>query len=91
LREAGVPENRWERYKELRDRLGNLELLLPEENVEKSAKDFATWVTTREEGFRNEHLIPEDDSLLSLARFEEFVSAREDLMSKCFRGMFGAD
>jgi hypothetical protein len=91
LREAGVPEDRWERYKELRDRLGNLELLLPEENVEKSAKDFATWVATREVGFRNEHLIPEDDRLLSLARFEEFVSAREYLMRERLRGMFGAD
>jgi hypothetical protein len=59
LREAGVPEERWERYKEMRDRLDNLELLLPEENLEKSAKDFSGWVATREDGFRREHLIPE--------------------------------
>lgn len=91
LREASVPENQWERYKELRDRLGNLELLLPEENVEKSAKDFARWVATREDGFRGEHLIPEDDGLLSLGRFEEFVSAREGLMRERLRSVFGAE
>lgn len=47
LREAGAPEKKWEHLKGLKDRLGNLELLLPEENVEKSAKDFAegSWVS----------------------------------------------
>lgn len=88
LREAGVPEEKWELCKGLRDRLGNLELLLPEENIEKSAKDFATWVETREAGFRREHLIPEDDGLLTLARFEEFLSAREDLVRGRLRGLF---
>jgi hypothetical protein len=88
LREAGVPEERWERHKELRDRLGNLELLLPEENLEKSAKDFSGWVATREDGFRREHLIPDDDGLLTLGRFEDFVSAREELIRERLRGLF---
>ncbi len=93
LRDAGVPEERWDRYKELRDRVGNLELLLPEENVEKSAKDFSGWVATREDGFRREHLIPEDDNLLNVGRFEDFVSAREELIRARLRDLFveGAD
>jgi hypothetical protein len=86
-----MPEEDWGRYKELRDRLGNLELLLPEENLEKSAKDFASWVETREPGFRREHLIPEDDDLLALGRFDEFLSAREDLMRGRLALLFGAD
>ena len=89
LREAGVPKEEWEHLKDLKDRLGNLELLLPEENVEKSAKDFAGWVATRGEGFRREHLIPENDNLLGLARFEEFVAAREDLIRERLRRLFG--
>lgn len=88
MREAGVPEEIWDRFKELRDHLGNLELLLPEENLEKSAKDFASWVETREDGFRREHLIPEGDGLLTLARFEEFLSAREDLLRGRLRSLF---
>lgn len=88
LRESGVPQDKWERFKELRDRLGNLELLLPEDNLEKSAKDFATWVETREDDFRREHLIPEGDGLLTLARFDEFLSAREDLVRGRLQDLF---
>ncbi len=91
LAEAGVPPEKWDRYKELRDRLGNLELLLPHENEEKSAKNFSEWVKTRDPGFRREHLIPDDDGLLTLGRFEEFVATREGLIRERLALLFGAE
>lgn len=91
LREAGVPEEKWDRLKGLKDRLGNLELLLPEENIEKNAKDFSAWVETREGGFRREHLIPENDDLLALDRFDEFLEARELLIRRRIAALFGAE
>jgi uncharacterized protein with ParB-like and HNH nuclease domain len=80
LEAAGVPPEKWARYGELRDRLGNLELLLSYENEEKSDKPFGEWISTRDESFRQTHLIPDDNALLRLERFEDFVAAREDLI-----------
>jgi hypothetical protein len=88
LEAAGIPMEKWRHYRELRDRLGNLELLLSHENEEKNAKEFSEWVKTRDEGFRSEHLIPENDELLVLGRFEEFVEAREDLIRRRLRKLF---
>ncbi len=62
------------------DRVGNLQLLLGQENQEKSDQDFQTWLTTRGAGFCRRHLIPEDAELLRFDKFEEFVLAREGLI-----------
>lgn len=87
LRAAGVPADKWDRYRELRDRLGNLELLLAHENEEKSDKDFGEWIRTRDRTFKQTHLIPEDAALLELGRFDEFVQAREALIRERLRGV----
>ena len=88
LEAAGVPPEKWGHYRELRDRLGNLELLLAQENGEKSDKDFGEWIRTRDRTFRETHLIPEDDKLLTLGRFEAFVEAREALIQDHLRALF---
>jgi hypothetical protein len=62
------------------DRVGNLQLLLAQENLEKSNQDFQSWLKTRDASFRRRHLIPEDDGLLQFEEFEEFVLAREKLI-----------
>jgi hypothetical protein len=62
------------------NRVGNLELLLAEENQEKSGQPFESWVTTRDDSFKNRHLIPDDPNLLRFERFADFVSAREKLI-----------
>lgn len=80
LEAAGIPAEKWGHYRQLRDRLGNLELLLSHENEEKSAKDFADWIHTRDQDFRKEHLIPGTNELFALERFEDFVEAREALI-----------
>ncbi len=69
------------RYRELSNRIGNLELLLDNENNEKNAKSFETWIRTRDKNFRTRHLIPTDDELLKFENFEAFIQAREDLIS----------
>lgn len=91
LEAVGILPEKWWYYRELRDRLGNLELLLPHENEEKNAKDFSGWVKTRDDGFRSEHLIPEDDDLLALDRFEDFVAARENLIRERLQKLFSTE
>ena len=81
LTETGLSLEEQGRYKTLMNRIGNLELLLDAENLEKSNKDFGQWITTRDASFRKRHLIPEDDNLLHLEYFEEFITAREALIT----------
>ena len=77
---AGLSAAKQEQYQQLYNRVGNLELLLNTENLEKSNKDFADWLTTRDASFRKRHLIPDDDDLLKFERFEDFIKAREALI-----------
>ncbi len=88
LEAVGVPPEKRDRYRELRDHLGNLELLLAHENEEKSNKDFGEWVHTRDRAFKRTHLIPEDDDLLVLKRFEDFIEARETLIQDRLKIIF---
>jgi hypothetical protein len=90
LREAGIPEERIGTYRGLVDRLGNLQLLLSTENVAKSAQPFEQWLATRDRDFQRRHLIPEDDALLKLDRFEEFITAREALIRQRLDLLFSA-
>jgi uncharacterized protein with ParB-like and HNH nuclease domain len=80
LENSGLPAEKQARYAELVNRVGNLQLLLGQENQEKSDQDFQTWLTTRDAWFRRRHLIPEDDVLLRFEKFDEFVLAREGLI-----------
>src|SRR2546421_5065482 len=68
------------RYWDAMNRVGNLQLLLPGENLEKSNKDFEQWLATRDTSFRKRHLIPDDDRLLKFDNFEKFIAAREELI-----------
>ena len=68
------------RYWDAMNRVGNLQLLLPGENLEKSNKDFEQWLATRDTSFRKRHLIPDDDRLLKFDNFEKFIVAREELI-----------
>lgn len=68
-------------YLQLFNRIGNLELLNEQENNEKKAKPFDKWLATRDISFRRRHLIPEDDESLQYERFDDFIAAREKLIS----------
>jgi Protein of unknown function (DUF1524) len=80
LDKLGLDGERKARYKNLCDRIGNLQLLLSEENLGKQDKDFGPWIDTRDAGFKKRHLIPEDENLLNFDSFEQFVEARENLI-----------
>ena len=80
LSERGVDlENKW-KLQVLRDRIGNLELLLSHENEQKLNLPFDKWLKTRDASFKRKHLIPDDPELWKVERFEEFVAAREKLI-----------
>jgi hypothetical protein len=78
----GIPQEKQQQFLQLRDSIGNLQLLNGPENNAKNAKPFDEWIITRDPGFRAKHLIPDDESLYALARFDEFVEAREDLIRR---------
>lgn len=88
LERAGIPSEKHDRYQELVNRLANLQLLLAHENQEKSDQDFFDWLSTRDPSFRQRHLIPQDDEVLRLEKFEEFIVARESLIRERLRKLF---
>ena len=90
LRDAGFAQEQIDRYRsELMNRLGNLQLLLARENQEKLDKPFNRWISTRDEGFKARHLIPDDPTLWTLERFDDFIKAREKLIATRLRQLFG--
>jgi len=80
----GLSADQQKRYLELMNRVGNLQLLVPQENLEKSDQDFERWLASRDLSFRRQHSIPDDSRLLSFDYFEEFINARDELIRKHF-------
>lgn len=88
MKAAGLSSDQQKQYKEMMNHLGNLQLLSSNENLEKSNQDVYTWLATRDPSFRKKHLIPHDVSLLTFARFLEFICAREDLIRQRLKQIF---
>ncbi|WP_082572968.1 DUF262 domain-containing protein [Ensifer sp. Root558] len=82
LRSGNVPETVIERIQESVNRLGNLQLLRGQENLEKSNQPFDQWIHTRDEGFRDRHLIPGNEGLYNILQLPRFVKERERLIVK---------
>lgn len=66
--------------------LGNLQLLEAIPNIEKSSRDFDTWLkdaipAEALDGYKAKHLIPADIEL-TYANFQQFLAAREDLITQ---------
>ena len=74
----------------LKDRLGNLCLLLAHENVGKQDMPIDEWLASRDPGFLKRHLIPDDPALWEFERFPEFLNAREALIRTRLKAIFGA-
>jgi hypothetical protein len=55
MNSIGLSADQQMRYLELMNRVGNLELLLSQENLEKSNQDFEQWLATRDSSFRRRH------------------------------------
>ena len=73
-----------------KERLGNLCLLLAHENIGKQDMPLSQWLATRDEGFMQRHLIPQDPRLWDFECFPEFLEAREDLIADRLRSLVGA-
>lgn len=67
------------------NRLGNLQLLLGRENIEKSNIPFGDWIGTRDEEFLERHLIPQNAALWDVTKLPAFVDAREKLIRQRLR------
>jgi hypothetical protein len=65
--------------------LGNLEILLGRENMEKNNIPFAQWVQTRDGEFLDRHLIPNKPGLWDVTMLPQFVGAREELIRQRLR------
>jgi uncharacterized protein with ParB-like and HNH nuclease domain len=76
------------KYPDLYNKVGNLQLLISEENNEKRAKPFEQWITTRDADFKFRHLIPEDPELYKFENFEKFITARESLIAEKLKKLF---
>ena len=72
-----------------KDRLGNLCLLLAPENMGKQDMPVDEWLQSRESGFLKRHLIPEDRALWKFEHFPEFLKAREELVRRRLKSLFG--
>jgi len=64
----------------------NLQLLTPSENQEKSAQDFDSWISTRDQNFKTRHLIPDMNSY-SYDKFLDFIEKRKALFEEKLRSV----
>jgi hypothetical protein len=90
LSAAGIHSSQHSRYLALSESIGNLELLVSGENVTKSNQPFEAWIRSRDPGFKQKHLIPQDNNLYSLQRFLAFVRERETLIMDRLKATFAA-
>ena len=92
LAESGLSAPQQLQYRTLVNRIGNLQLLLPHENLTKLNQPFEQWLVTQHPDARQRHLLPADTELYAFDRFADFVAAREDLIRQRLRGLFaGSD
>ncbi|MBC2834070.1 DUF262 domain-containing protein [Paragemmobacter straminiformis] len=71
------------------NRLGNLQLLRSDENIEKGALPFRSWITGRRVDFYDQHMIPERLDMCDVLRLPEFVAAREKLIRQRVSNLLG--
>jgi len=85
-----VPEVLIQRIQDSVNRLGNLQILRGQENLEKNDQPFAQWIKTRDQGFLDRHLIPNREYLYNISELPNFVAARDQLITRYLqRTIFG--
>lgn len=70
------------RYEKLRDNILNLQFLTPDENSEKSDKDYREWLESRHDSQIERHYIPKDEDTYSVENFQQFLDIRENQIVK---------
>lgn len=89
LRGRNLPEHRIEEIVAASNSLGNLQLLRSDENIEKGALPFRSWITGRRRDFYAQHMIPERLELCDVTSLPEFVREREKLIRKRLLQLLG--
>lgn len=79
LKKMGYDDDRIRRYQAVFNTVLNLELLNDTENLRKNDTPFETWISSRDDGFKKRHLIPEM-AAYGYDQFEEFILARRELL-----------
>lgn len=64
----------------LRDNFGNLALVIGDENSGKRDRPLNEWLATRSQEYLKRHLIPPDQALWHMERFEDFLVERLKLL-----------
>lgn len=89
LRGRNIPEHRVQETLDSVNRLGNLQILRADENVEKGALPFRSWITGRRVDFYEQHMIPQRLALCDITQLPEFVHEREKLIRKRLLELLG--
>lgn len=89
LRGRNFPEHRIQETLNSVNRLGNLQLLRADENIEKSAQPFRSWITGRRLDFYEHHMIPERLDKCDVTQLPEFVREREKLIRQRLLRLLG--
>lgn len=77
---------RAEKYAELRDHVANLQLI--SDNGNKSDQLPVKWIKTRSSNYYERNHIPDNERLLELSNFPEFVETREKTLQKHIANKF---
>ena len=77
LMKNNIPMSKIEQLLGCANRVGNLQLLVSAENLEKNNATLEDWIRTRDHSFLAKHLIPEDEHLWSIMMLPQFVAERE--------------
>ena len=84
MRKRGLTDEAIEQYQSVYNSIANLELLEDSENKSKNATPFDEWIKSREENFKDRHLIPEIDDY-GYDHFLEFIEARKKLIKAAIK------
>lgn len=93
LKNAGVPDDKIQEYRQLKDGLANLQLLQGAQNHEKSAALPSEWLSSANpDGESRQHYI--DRHLLTglpetIVEFDEFYESRRERLKMKIRGLLG--
>ncbi len=82
LQGMNIPEHRIREIESSVNKLGNLQLLTGEENIEKGELPFDAWMTSRSRHYSERNLIPDRLDFQKAALLPEFVREREKLIRK---------
>lgn len=77
--------------KELRDDFGNLALVIGSENSGKREVPLHKWLATRSPEYKKRHLIPTDESLWHIERYEDFLIERRKLLRARLQQVFSSE